>query len=148
MALMVAVLVARTAESLASIPERLNAPAVERPYPLPEVDAVADVTLERLDEAWLEHRIRPGESFFQAMRAMGFGPGTVQSVMDAGQQARSLLDLKPGQVLRASAPTASFRPWTWRSTRSTSWKSGATSTATPHSCTPGRRKPCKARPPA
>lgn len=103
MALMVAVLVARTAESLASIPERLNAPAVERPYPLPEVEAVADVTLERLDEAWLEHRIRPGESFFQAMRAMGFGPGTVQSVMDAGQQARSLLDLKPGQVLRANA---------------------------------------------
>jgi len=103
MALMVAVLVARTAESLASIPERLNAPAVERPYPLPEVEAIADVTLERLDEAWLEHRIRPGESFFQAMRAMGFGPGTVQSVMNAGQQARSLLDLKPGQVLRASA---------------------------------------------
>ncbi len=103
MALMVAVLVARTAESLASIPERLNAPAVERPYPLPEVETVADVTLERLDEAWLEHRIRPGESFFQAMRAMGFGPSTVQSVMDAGQQARSLLDLKPGQVLRASA---------------------------------------------
>jgi murein DD-endopeptidase MepM/ murein hydrolase activator NlpD len=103
MALMVAVLVARTAESLASIPERLNAPAVERPYPLPEVEAVPDVTLERLDEAWLEHRIRPGESFFQAMRAMGFGPGTVQSVMDAGQQARSLLDLKPGQVLRANA---------------------------------------------
>lgn len=103
MALMVAVLVARTAESLASIPERLNAPAVERPYPLPEVEAVADVTLERLDEAWLEHRIRPGESFFQAMRAMGFGPGTVQSVMDAGKQARSLLDLKPGQVLRANA---------------------------------------------
>ncbi|ANX03984.1 hypothetical protein PG2T_07130 [Immundisolibacter cernigliae] len=103
MALMVAVLAARTAESLASIPERLNAPAVERPYPLPEVEAVADVTLEQLDEAWLEHRIRPGESFFQAMRAMGFGPGTVQSVMDAGQQARSLLDLKPGQVLRASA---------------------------------------------
>lgn len=103
MALMVAVLVARTAESLASIPERLNAPAVERPYPLPEVEAVANVTLERLDEAWLEHRIRPGESFFQAMRAMGFGPGTVQSVMDAGKQARSLLDLKPGQVLRANA---------------------------------------------
>lgn len=103
MALMVAVLVARTAESLASIPERLNAPAVERPYPLPDVEAIADVTLERLDEAWLEHRIRPGESFFQAMRAMGFGPGTVQSVMDAGKQARSLLDLKPGQVLRASA---------------------------------------------
>lgn len=103
MALMVAVLVARTAESLASIPERLNAPAVERPYPLPEVEAIADVTLERLDEAWLEHRIRPGESFFQAMRAMGFGPGTVQSVMNAGQQAQSLLDLKPGQVLRASA---------------------------------------------
>lgn len=104
MALMVAVLVARTAESLASIPERLNAPAVERPYPLPEIDGLADVTLERLDEAWLEHRIRPGESFYQAMRAMGFGPGTVQSVMDAGKQARSLLDLKPGQVLRASAP--------------------------------------------
>ncbi len=104
MALMVAVLVARTAESLASIPERLNAPAVERPYPLPDIDTAVDPTLERLDEAWLEHRIRPGESFFQAMRAMGFGPGTVQSVMDAGQQARSLLDLKPGQVLRASAP--------------------------------------------
>lgn len=104
MALMVAVLVARTAESLASIPERLNAPAVERPYPLPEIDTAADVALERLDAAWLEHRIRPGESFFLAMRAMGFGPGTVQSVMDAGQQARSLLDLKPGQVLRASAP--------------------------------------------
>jgi murein DD-endopeptidase MepM/ murein hydrolase activator NlpD len=103
MALMVAVLVARTAESLASIPERLNAPAVERPYPLPELEAAADVTLERLDEAWLEHRIRPGESFFQAMRAMGFGPGTVQSVIDAGEQARSLLDLKPGQVLRANA---------------------------------------------
>jgi murein DD-endopeptidase MepM/ murein hydrolase activator NlpD len=103
MALMVAVLVARTAESLASIPERLNAPAVERPYPLPEVETVTDVTLERLDEAWLEHRIRPGESFFQAMRAMGFGPGTVQSVIDAGEQARSLLDLKPGQVLRANA---------------------------------------------
>ncbi len=103
MALMVAVLVARTAESLASIPERLNAPAVERPYPLPDIDAVSDVDLEQLDEAWLEHRIRPGESFFQAMRAMGFGPGTVQSVMDAGKQARSLLDLKPGQVLRASA---------------------------------------------
>lgn len=103
MALMVAVLVARTAESLASIPERLNAPAVERPYPLPELEAAADVTLERLDEAWLEHRIRPGESFVQAMRAMGFGPGTVQSVMDAGQQARSLLDLRPGQVLRANA---------------------------------------------
>ncbi|MEA3221031.1 MAG: Murein DD-endopeptidase MepM [Immundisolibacter sp.] len=103
MALMVAMLVARTAESLASIPERLNAPAVERPYPLPEIEAATGVALEQLDEAWLEHRIRPGESFFQAMRAMGFGPGTVQSVMDAGQQARSLLDLKPGQVLRASA---------------------------------------------
>jgi murein DD-endopeptidase MepM/ murein hydrolase activator NlpD len=103
MALMVAMLVARTAESLASIPERLNAPAVERPYPLPEVEAATGVALEQLDEAWLEHRIRPGESFFEAMRAMGFGPGTVQSVMDAGQQARSLLDLKPGQVLRASA---------------------------------------------
>lgn len=104
MALMVAALVARTAESLASIPERLNAPAVERPYPLPEIDTASGLTLERLDAAWLEHRIRPGESFFQAMRTMGFGPGTVQSVMDAGQQARSLLDLKPGQVLRASAP--------------------------------------------
>ena len=103
MALMVAALVARTADSLASIPERLHAAPVERPYPLPALEDIADVQLERLDEAWLEHRIRPGESFFQAMRAMGFSPDTVQSVMDAGQQAKSLLDLKPGQVLRANS---------------------------------------------
>jgi murein DD-endopeptidase MepM/ murein hydrolase activator NlpD len=104
MALMVAVLVARTAESLASIPERLNEPAVERPYPLPAIDAGGDLALEKLDEAWLEHRIKPGESFFKAMQAMGFEPDTVQSVMSAGKVARSLLDLKPGQVLRARAP--------------------------------------------
>ncbi len=103
MACMVAVLVARTAESLASIPERLSAPMVERPYALPDIDEAGLPGLERLDEAWLEHRIKPGESFFLAMRAMGFGPGTVQSVMDAGKHARSLLDLKPGQVLRANA---------------------------------------------
>jgi murein DD-endopeptidase MepM/ murein hydrolase activator NlpD len=103
MALMVAALVARTADSLASIPERLHAAPVERPYPLPALEDIADVQLERLDEAWLEHRIRPGESFFHAMRAMGFSPDTVQSVMDAGQQAKSLLDLKPGQVLRANS---------------------------------------------
>jgi murein DD-endopeptidase MepM/ murein hydrolase activator NlpD len=104
MALMVAVLVARTAESLASIPERLNEPPVERPYPLPAIDAGGDVALEQIDEAWLEHRIRPGESFYKAMRAMGFEPDTVQSVMGSGKVARSLLDLKPGQVLRAQAP--------------------------------------------
>ena len=102
MTAMVAALVARTADSLASIPERLHAPAVERPYPLPDLATTDEISLERLDAAWLEHRIRPGESFFLAMRAMGFGPQTVQSVMDAGKQARSLLDLKPGQVLRAN----------------------------------------------
>ena len=101
MAIMVAALVARTAESLASIPERLGEAAVERPYPLPALDAESEIALVRLDEEWLEHRIKPGDSFFKAMRAMGFQPGTVQSVMDAGKQARSLLDLKPGQVLRA-----------------------------------------------
>lgn len=104
MALMVAVLVARTAESLASIPERLSEPAVERPYPLPAIDVGGDLALEQLDEAWLEHRIKPGESFYKAMRAMGFEPHTVQSVMGSGKLARSLLALKPGQVLRAQAP--------------------------------------------
>lgn len=104
MAIMVSALVARTAESLASIPERLGEPAIERPYPLPAIDAANEIALARLDEAWLEHRIQPGESFFKVMRAMGFQPGTVQSVMDAGKQARPLLTLKPGQVLRAQAP--------------------------------------------
>lgn len=104
MALMVAVLVARTAVSLASIPERLNEPAIERPYPLPAMDGATEVPLERLDDAWLEHRIKPGEGFFQAMQTMGFGPDTAHAVMEAGKQARSLLDLKPGQVLRARAP--------------------------------------------
>lgn len=102
MAVMVAVLVARAADSLASIPERLHAPAVERPYPLPDLDWALETTNEPLDEAWLEHRIRSGESFFLAMRAMGFAPGTVKSVIDAGADARSLLDLKPGQMLRTS----------------------------------------------
>ncbi|MDD3652445.1 peptidoglycan DD-metalloendopeptidase family protein, partial [Immundisolibacter sp.] len=103
MALMVAALVARTADSLASIPERLHAAPVERPYPLPALEDIADVQLERLDEAWLEHRIKPGESFFQAMRAMGFSPDTVQSVMDAGKLAKALRDLRPGQVLRTNS---------------------------------------------
>lgn len=102
MAAMVAALVARTADSLASIPERLHAPAVERPYPLPDLDWAHETASEPLDEAWLEHRIRSGESFFQAMRAMGFAPETVKSVIDAGEDARSLLDLKPGQILRTS----------------------------------------------
>ena len=104
MTVMVAVLVARTAESLASIPDRINEPAVERPYPLPVIEGVGNAPLERLDEAWLEHRIRPGESFYLVMRAMGVAPATVQSIMQSGEQARSLLDLKPGQVLRAQAP--------------------------------------------
>ncbi len=104
MVLMVAALVARTAESLASIPERLSAPAIERPYPLPAIETAGNVALERLDEAWLEHRIKPGESFYTAMRAMGFEPGTVQSVMGAGKLAQSLVDLKPGQILRTRAP--------------------------------------------
>lgn len=101
---MVAVLIGRTADSLASIPERLAQPAVERPYPLPEIEVATQEPLERLDADWLEHRIRPGESFYQIMRAMGFDPGTVQSVMESGQQTRPLLELRPGQVLRASAP--------------------------------------------
>ncbi len=107
MTFMVAVLIGRTADSLASIPERLAQPAVERPYALPEIAAAThehDGRLDQLDAAWLEHRIRPGESFYKIMRTMGFGPGTVQSVMDAGKQARPLMDLRPGQVLRASAP--------------------------------------------
>lgn len=104
MALMVAALVARTAESLASIPERLNQPAIERPYPLPVIETAGNLALERLDEAWLEHRIKPGESFYTVMRAMGFEPGTVQSVMGSGKLAQSLLDLRPGQVLRTRAP--------------------------------------------
>jgi len=104
MTVMVAALIARTAESLASIPERMSEPAVERPYPLPVIDAAGGAPLERLDEAWLEHRIKPGESFYQVMRAMGIAPTTVQSVMQSGEQAQSLLDLKPGQVLRAQAP--------------------------------------------
>lgn len=105
MTFMVAVLIGRTADSLASIPERLAQPAVERPYALPEIEATAhDGGLDQLDAAWLEHRIRPGESFYKIMRAMGFDPGTVQSVMDAGKQAQPLMDLRPGQVLRASAP--------------------------------------------
>ncbi|HCO44438.1 MAG TPA: hypothetical protein DIT63_10040, partial [Gammaproteobacteria bacterium] len=104
MTLMVAVLIGRTADSLASIPERLAQPAVERPYPLPEIEVATQEPLERLDADWLEHRIRPGESFYQIMRAMGFDPGTVQSVMESGQQTRPLLELRPGQVLRASAP--------------------------------------------
>ncbi|WP_440940389.1 M23 family metallopeptidase [Immundisolibacter sp.] len=97
-------LIGRTADSLASIPERLAQPAVERPYPLPEIEVATQEPLERLDADWLEHRIRPGESFYQIMRAMGFDPGTVQSVMESGQQTRPLLELRPGQVLRASAP--------------------------------------------
>lgn len=101
---MVAVLIGRTADSLASIPERLAQPAVERPYPLPEIEVATQEPLERLDADWLEHRIRPGESFYQIMRTMGFDPGTVQSVMESGQQTRPLLELRPGQVLRASAP--------------------------------------------
>jgi hypothetical protein len=105
MTFMVAALIGRTADSLASIPERLAQPAVERPYALPEIEATAhDGGLDQLDATWLEHRIRPGESFYKVMRAMGFDPGTVQSVMDAGKQAQPLMDLRPGQVLRASAP--------------------------------------------